>query len=415
MAVEEVLEGAIVVDMAAVAIAVEIAVDTAAVAIVVDMAAVAIAVDMAAVAIAVDLVGVDDEEVEAAAEEIVAETVTKNLLKNLSDALERQGLLFLGSVSPETFEDYQKYQAWILNGNHGALSYLEENQHCKKTAEGALATVKSIIVFAFPYAPNEIWPMQDEEPARVAAYARFTDYHILMKELAEKGLTEWQKNINRNYEWRITVDTVPILERAFANKTGVGFIGKNTCFIHDEKGSFLLLGEILTSAPFPILEKKSLASCGSCTLCQVECPTGALSKDYQIDARRCLSYWTIEQRGPIPEEFWPGVGKYWFGCDICQLVCPFNQQARSNGLPPKIPQRKYPSLFEVATMDQKKYEEFFGGTALTRAKRNGLRRNALIAMAVQSDPLLSKALSLAIKDDGSPIKETLEQIKKWVK
>lgn len=348
------------------------------------------------------------------AEEIAAEIVTNNALQNLSKALERQGLVFLGSVSPETYEDYQKYQAWIREGNHGNLFYLEENSHCRKTAQGALANVKTVIIFALPYAPDESWPMGEKELSRVAAYARFQDYHLLLKELAERALSDWSKQAKEKHDWRVAVDTVPILERAFAKKTGTGFIGKNTCFIHEDKGSFLLLGEILTSAAFPIHEKKSTASCGSCTLCQVECPTGALSKDYQIDARRCLSYWTIEQRGPIPEEFWPGVGKYWFGCDICQLVCPFNQQAGSNSLPHAIPNRSYPSLFEVATMNQAQYESYFGGTALTRAKRNGLRRNALIAMAVGLDPLLNQALTLAALDNDSPIRETIEQIKRWV-
>lgn len=361
-----------------------------------------------------DLVAVGAEEVEAVAEEIAAEIVTKNALHTLSKALERQGLVFLGSVSPETYDDYQKYQAWIREGNHGNLFYLEENSHCRQTAQGALPNIKTVIVFAYPYAPDESWPMEEKEPSRIAAYARFQDYHSLMKELAEKALSDWNHQSGEKHHWRVAVDTVPILERAFAKKTGTGFIGKNTCFIHEERGSFLLLGEILTSIALPHHEKKSTASCGSCTLCQVECPTGALSKDYQIDARKCLSYWTIEQRGPIPEEFWPGVGKYWFGCDICQLVCPFNKQARANGLAGSVTTRSYPSLFEVATMNQAQYERYFGGTALTRAKRNGLRRNALIAMAVCLDPLLNQALSLAAQDDDSPIRETIEQIKRWV-
>lgn len=384
------------------------------------MAAAATAVAMAeivviAVVLAVAAVDAVDAVDAAVAGEIVAETVTKDQLDLLAKSLERQGLIFLGAVSPNTFEDYQKYQSWLNQGNHGNLVYLAENQHCRKTAEGALSSVQSVIVFALPYAPAEQWPMLEGEPARIASYARFSDYHFLMRDLAEKALSDWKKTNPGKFDWRIAVDTVPILERAFSKKTGTGFIGKNTCFIHEEKGSFLLLGEILTSALFPIEEKLSTASCGSCTLCQVECPTGALSKDYQIDARKCLSYWTIEQRGPIPEEFWPGVSKYWFGCDICQLVCPFNQQGSRTELPAKISNRKFPSLFEVATMDQKKYEEYFGGTALTRAKRNGLRRNALIAMAVSADPQLERALGQASQDPESPVGETIEQIRRYLK
>ena len=153
--------------------------------------------------------------------------------------------------------------------------------------------------------------------------------------------------------------------------------------------------------------------CGTCTLCQVECPTGALNEDYVIDSNRCLSYWTIEQRGTIPEKYWPWLGKYYFGCDICQLVCPYNKEASANQLDDKIPIRKYPSLFEIATMDQRKYEIAFGGTAMTRAKRNGLRRNALIAMTVTGDSRLGEAMARARVDGGYPIDETLVQIENY--
>lgn len=356
---------------------------------------------------------------DAAAEEVAtAGTVTSSLLyqlKVLQDLLERQGLVFLGVVSPDTSDDFQKYREWLQDGNHGNLFYLEKNQDCRKHAKNALKEVQSVIVFGLPYAPDEAWPMLKEESARVAAYARFADYHELMKKAAESAMEEWEKCQSSESRWRVAVDTVPLLERAFAKKSGTGFIGKNTCFIHEERGSFLLLGEILTSTPFPLSERTSDLSCGSCTLCQVECPTGALNKDYQIDVRKCLSYWTIEQRGPIPEEFWPGVGKYWFGCDICQLVCPFNQAAKNSQLSSSIHRNTYPSLFEVAVMNEAQYEKYFGGTALTRAKRNGLRRNALIAMAVNKDPRLKEAIKLAEGDSESPIFETLDQIKKVYK
>ena len=357
-------------------------------------------------------------EAVAEAEEAIAETATRPLLyqlKVLQDLLERQGLVFLGVVSPDTSDDFQKYRDWLEAGNHGNLFYLEKNQDCRRHASAALREVHSVIVFGLPYAPSEIWPMTLEEPARVAAYARFSDYHELMKKAAESAMSEWEKLQSAPSHWRVAVDTVPLLERALARKSGTGFIGKNTCFIHEQRGSFLLLGEILTSTPLPFSENESDLNCGSCTLCQVECPTGALNKDYQIDSRKCLSYWTIEQRGPIPEEFWPGVGKYWFGCDICQLVCPYNQESKNSQLPSSIKLNIYPSLFEISVMNEAQYEKYFGGTALTRAKRNGLRRNALIAMAVNKDPRLKEAIELSEKDSESPILETLDQIKKVYK
>lgn len=350
--------------------------------------------------------------------EIVAEVgtiITKVEVDALKKSLEEQSLVFLGAVSPKNTQPYQNYLNWIQKGYHGSLTYLEKNSACRENAEAALNGVKTVISFGFEYTPPETYPLQPEEIARVASYARITDYHVLLKEKAEKAFESWLSALILQDSYRVCVDTVPLLERAYAEKSGLGFIGKNTCFIHDERGSFLLLGEILSALSFPLEEKSQKSRCGSCTLCQVECPTGALNEDYQIDSSRCLSYWTIEQRGPIPLEFWSGVGKYWFGCDICQLVCPFNDLARKSAIAqdPKL-SIHIPSLFEVATMDENRYVKWFQKTALSRAKRNGLRRNALIAMTVNQDPLLLKAIELAKKDSAYPIQETLIQIEAYL-
>ena len=398
--------------MADVAEAAVVAADVAAVA---DMAEiVAIAVDTAeivATEVTVSSAAVDAEE-DVVVDAGIAATDTKLSLQQLIHCLERQDLVYLGTVSPETTEDFLKYQAWLTAGNHGSLTYLEQNPNCRKSAHGALSSVQSVIVFGFPYLAKDSYPFLLNEKPRVAAYAQMPDYHRFMKQKAETALAEWKKQSSLSGDWRVCVDTVPLLERAFAKKTGTGFIGKNTCFIHETRGSFLLLGEILTSLPFPKLEKNGNLDCGSCTLCQVECPTGALKKDYQLDATKCLSYWTIEQQGSIPEEFWPGVGKYWFGCDICQLVCPYNREAPQAKF--TIPSIELPPLFEVATMDEARYQKFFGGTPLTRAKRNGLRRNALVAMTVNRDPRLAEALKICENDQQSPIRETLLQIKNYL-
>ena len=397
--------------------------DTAAIAVVIVADTVEIVVVIVAdaedteeiVADAMSLAEADDEEGVVVDAEIAA--IDTKQLVNLSSYLERQGLIYLGCVSPDTREDFQKYQNWLKAGFHGSLNYLEKNQDCRKSASAALDGAKSVIVFALPYAPSqeESYPAPVSEEPRIAAYARIPDYHVLMKQLALVAIEDWKGAVGESaYQWRVCVDTVPILERAFAQKTGLGFIGKNTCFIHEEKGSFLLLGEIITNATFHITEKTNELGCGSCNLCQAECPTGALQNDYQIDSRKCLSYWTIEQRGPIPEEFWPGVAQYWFGCDICQLVCPFNRQAKNNTLPKAVTPLEFPSLFEVATMNETQYRKYFGGTALTRAKRNGLRRNALIAMTVNQHPKLQQALDYSTNDREAPIAETLVQIKNYL-
>jgi len=406
------------VDMAA---AVAVAVDlVAAVVEEVDMAA-AEAADVGVVEVeevAVDAeVSVGIEGMEEAEEivEAVGTIITSREVESLSKQLEKQGLVFLGSVSPDNTKAYQQYLRWIQENRHGNLKYLEKNSACRQSAEAAFQGVKTVISFGFDYTTRDPYPLRENETSRVASYAKITDYHLFLKEKAENAFEKWLSEYSLEASYRVCVDTVPLLERAYAEKTGSGFIGKNTCFIHHDRGSFLLLGEILTSLSFPLLENSQAPGCGSCTLCQVECPTGALQTDYQIDSKKCLSYWTIEQRGPIPFEFWGGVGKYWFGCDICQLVCPFNQGAQEHALPyPQELKIQIPPLFEVATMNESDYQKWFETTALSRAKRNGLRRNALIAMTVNQDPLLQKALELAKKDNESPIRETLDQIENYL-
>jgi epoxyqueuosine reductase len=201
-----------------------------------------------------------------------------------------------------------------------------------------------------------------------------------------------------------------------------GFIGKNTCFIHPDHGSFMLIGEILLSRQLSFSDpaatvdpnqRSENGGCGSCRRCQVHCPTGALDQDYKLDARKCLAYWTIEHRGTIPFEFWPHLPTYVFGCDLCQLACPYNRKAsltqeaiRSDLL--------HPDLFALATMSQQHYEAWMGGTPLTRAKREGLRRNALIAMAVTRDERLSEACAAVNTEDADVLHQTLEQIKIWL-
>jgi epoxyqueuosine reductase len=335
---------------------------------------------------------------------------TQNYRELFETELAKEGLSLLGIVSLIVDEDYQRYCHWVFESKHAEMRYLEKNLNLRKEPQSLLPGARNAIIFALPYFQGDVWPASETEAPRAAQYARFEDYHKSMRQRAQKvsaraGLSE--------EEFRVTVDSAPILERALAAKSQSGFIGKNTCFIHPEWGSFLLLGEILTTKDFVWDTPVKDAGCGTCTLCQVECPTGALNEDYQIDSRRCLSYWTIEHRGTIPEEFWPWLGKYYFGCDICQLVCPYNGEATKNKLPETIRPRNFPSLFEIATMDQADYERHFGGTPTTRAKRGGLIRNALIAMRVTGDPLLTKAMEITRQETDPVLKATLDQISKY--
>jgi epoxyqueuosine reductase len=329
-------------------------------------------------------------------------------------ALEAEDLRLLGLVGPDLRQDHQRFLDWLNRERHAGMEYLEAHAAARRDPNQVLAGVHSVIIFALPYfQPEDVGP-----GPRIAQYARFEDYHKLLRRRAE-GVAS--KLFADQSVYRVVVDTAPVLERALAAKGARGFIGKNTCYIHPTWGSFLLLGEIFTSLPLvwdeptPVDPHQHLPSggCGICDRCQVKCPTGALNEDYSLDARLCLSYWTIEHRGTIPEKFWPHLGEYYFGCDICQLVCPYNRKQVLPTLPNNISRRKFPSLFETATMSQAQYEVWFGGTPLTRAKRSGLRRNALIAMRIVNDPRLEEALAHITEDGGAPLEETRVQIESY--
>lgn len=353
----------------------------------------------------------------------------QSIHEQLSQNFASRGMVFLGNVDLNVDADFERFSAWIDTGHHATMDFLARNRELRRHADSILPGVKSAIIFGLPYAEPLKSQTSDSTP-RIAKYARISDYHRIMwregesafRGAIEKAAPECPSEKLEPDEFRVCVDSAPLLERALAAKTGVGFIGKNTCFIAARDGSFMLLGVILTRLEIPLTQhesrpksRKNHNDCGGCKRCQVHCPTGALDTAYNLDSRKCLSYWTIEHRGTIPEQFWPWLSRYWYGCDICQDVCPYNRTAtkltRMDLLRPVSQLR----LADVATMDQVYYEKNFGGTAMTRAKRNGLRRNAMIAMTVTNDPSVADALARAKTDDDPMIRQTAEQIERWLK
>lgn len=340
------------------------------------------------------------------------------LLKSFKD----EGLEYLGTVKLGLEPDFDRFARWLDEKLHAGMSFMERNRGLREDPRQLLPSAETAIIFGWNYFLGD--SLRSSAGPRIAQYARFRDYHKTMRQRAANawGTFLQQAGIDSAPESRVCVDSAPVLERALAARTEAGFIGKNTLYIHPRKGSFLLLGEVLTNLSLPMDESASVdpgqrtssGGCGTCRRCQINCPTGALSEDYRLDANRCLSYWSIEHRGTVPEEFWPHFAKYWFGCDICQLACPYNRQIEAqHALSAPLVQNL--RLFDVATMNEKVYVETFGGTPLTRAKRHGLRRNALIAMAVTSDPALSKALEQIAPEDDWSLHETRVQIQRFIK
>ncbi len=297
--------------------------------------------------------------------------------QSFENLAKENGLSFFGSCDLDLSSEKTVFSNWISDKKHASMSFLEKNTELRFAPKKFFPEATSAFVFGLNY--NRGLKKSRINSPQIAQYALITDYHKLLNQKLSK-IAEQLKHLGLVRNFVVCVDTKPVLERALARKTQAGFIGKNTCFIHAHLGSYFLLGTLVTDSDWR--ENKSVingkSGCGTCKRCQVHCPTGALNQDYQLDSNLCLSYWTIENRGPIPFEFWKHLKYFWYGCDLCQMVCPFNKKA-------SLSSEKYLSvqdipLQKVALMSQAEYESFFGGTSLTRAKIFGLQRNALIAM-----------------------------------
>jgi epoxyqueuosine reductase len=332
----------------------------------------------------------------------------------LHQLFEECGLVLVGALPLSSLErEFARFQSWLDADRHGGMVYLKNYPEIRLNPSLLGENLQSVLVFGFPYylgngAPCSPLPL-------ISQYAQYKDYHKFMRRKAEQVVVKLEQLIGAKGEFRIAVDSAPVLERALAQRCGQGFIGKNSCYYHRTWGSFILLGEIFTS--FLLTEKNPSKpfrepppECEGCRLCQDACPVGALHEPWQVDGKLCLSYWTIEHRGEIPKRFWRHFKHGIFGCDICQLVCPHNMKVVPRHEGQEFLARPTVDLFEVATMDQKKYEALFGSTPMTRAKIHGLKRNALIALFVRNDPRLDDALRCVTDHDHPVLIKTKEEI-----
>jgi len=295
----------------------------------------------------------------------------------------------------EIEDDYARYRAFIEAGMHGEMAYLANHQAVRRmiNSPGILEGARSVVVCALAYRRD---PEQDSVAitqgadrraggvldAKVARYARGRDYHNFFRRRLRK-LAAVIQAIVPGSKARAVVDTAPVLERAWARRAGVGFVGKNGCIIVPGLGSFVLLGEVITTADLPA-DVPMESRCGTCTLCIDACPTSAFAAPFVLDPRRCVSYLTIELRGQIPVELRDGIGNRLFGCDDCQDACPYNRTA----LPPgdttepfsPLPRWSSTSLEQLATLDESAFQALTTGSPLARPKRAGLARNAVVVM-----------------------------------
>ena len=242
----------------------------------------------------------------------------------------------------------------------------------------------SVIVVALNYHQPTPPRPEDQPRGRVAMYAWGDDYHGVVRDRLERMVEGMRQVFDERFEARICVDTAPLVEREWAAAAGVGWIGKNTLVLHHRLGSYLFLGELVTTLKLAP-DAPATDHCGSCTRCLEACPTRALFAPYQMDASRCISYLNIELRQDVPAEFHRRMGDWVFGCDLCQQVCPHNRRAPTSTAFTIRPPGPFPALDEVVGWTADQYRAVSSNSALKRAKLPMLRRNAAIARANAGD------------------------------
>ncbi len=308
------------------------------------------------------------------------------------------------AVSPPGFP---KFQEWLRAGFAGEMQYLPRREAAYENPRNVSQKVVSIIMLAINYRTSEPHPTGPNE-GRVARYAWGTaDYHDLIRERL-RLLSDRLHTRSPGCTTRGVVDTAPLLERDFARLSGLGWFGKNTMLINRRAGSWLLLAALLTDLDLEPDSPHQSSHCGTCTRCLDVCPTDAFVSPYVLDARRCISYLTIELKGMIPGEFRSGIGEWMFGCDLCQDVCPWNKKAPISTFVEFQPQRELDPAepLKILQMSRDEFDQRFSGTPLERPGFDGLRRNAIVVIGNRGDASAIPALIEALNDPSPMIRGT---------
>ena len=334
----------------------------------------------------------------------------------VSDEIARQArrlgfdLVGIAPASPPS-DHVRAYREWLARGDHAGMAYMARPDRVARREDPTLilSGVRSVVCVAVNYYPGPPPPPPDRRlRGRVSNYAWGQDYHDWLLSRLEE-LAGWLRTeLGGETRYRAYVDTGPVLERAFAARAGLGFVGKNTCLIHPRLGSWLFLGEVLLDVELPPTGPPLPVRCGTCTRCLDACPTGALAAPYRLDARRCISYLTIEHKGSIPVELRPGMGDWIYGCDVCQEVCPWQRFARPTGVPAfraVSPERAAPSLLALMTLDEAGFRERFAGSPIRRIGRGRLLRNVAVALGNLGDLRAIPVLERAAADSDPLVRE----------
>jgi epoxyqueuosine reductase len=327
----------------------------------------------------------------------------------IKEQARRFGFELAGIAAASLADGFDRFLAWLEAGHAGEMAYMHRHAEARRHPQGVLAGVRSVVMLGMSYKPAKLPEAGEVPSARVARYARGLDYHDVLRERLNR-LLDWVKAAAPGCQGRGVVDTAPLLERDFARRAGLGWFGKNTMLLNKRFGSYFFLGALLLDVELKPDPPHETAHCGTCTACLDACPTQAFPAPGVLDSRRCISYLTIELRGPVPADLRPGVGEWLFGCDVCQEVCPWNRKAPA-GTEPAF--RARPDLeavdpVELLGLSEEEFRARFRGTALLRSKRRGLLRNAALVLGNRGDPAALPALRRALADPEPLVREAAQ-------
>jgi epoxyqueuosine reductase len=333
-----------------------------------------------------------------------------DLRAELTAIFQQTGFPLVSFTRPEPPEHFPVYRGWIEAGLHAGMAYLAEARALERRADPGLILPEAatIVVLALPYdnpasAPP---PPHDQPRGRVAAYAWGADYHHVIPPRLAAALDQIERLLGARPAARGYTDTGPILERGLAQRAGLGWSGKHTCLIVPRLGSYFLLAELFLAVEVEPDPPFRTDHCGTCTRCIDACPTACIRPDRTLDAGRCISYLTIENKGEIPPDLREAVGAWIFGCDICQIVCPWNLHfAPLHGdpafSPPEGPPQ--PILTAEIQLTPQEFNRRFKATPLARAKRRGYLRNVAVALGNAGDPAAAGALVTCLLEEPEPL------------
>jgi epoxyqueuosine reductase len=333
---------------------------------------------------------------------VLSQTTPENAIRAEAERLGFTAIGFTAATLPA--EARARLDRFLTDGMHGSMGWMADRAAQRAQPRALWPEAVSVIALGLSYAPDEdpLATLAQRDRATISVYARNRDYHDLLKSRL-KALGRWMVQRWPEQLIKVFVDTAPVMEKPLAQQAGLGWQGKHTNLVSRTHGSWLFLGEIYTTLALPP-DPPGTDHCGSCRACLSVCPTDAFPAPYRLDARRCISYLTIEHRGPIPEEFRVPMGNRIYGCDDCLAVCPWNKFARAHSEPAFAPREALtaPKLAELAALDDAGFRTLFSGSPVKRIGRGRFIRNVLIAIGNSATPALRETAQ-ALTQDPDPV------------